>query len=106
MINNYSQTNWRVEPFVPSGKVRGVKRKGPETRFKPPKVMPKKDYKTSVILYKNKPRQRMAWDDKNREKLMQLREEGKTWNEIGDEMGISKEAVRREYRRCLSRKKT
>lgn len=101
MINDSQQQKWRVEPFCPSGKVRGVKRKGPATRFKPPRVMPPKYFKTPVIVYKHKPKQRMSWNDENREKLFRLHDEGKTWKEIGDEMGISREAVRREYGRCL-----
>ena len=101
MVNDSSRQKWEVEPFAPAGKVRGVKRKGPQTKFSAITVSPIRKPLTSFMKFKSSPRK--VWTDEAREILFRLREEGKTWGQIAEEMGTSRDSVRKEYKRCLKR---
>ena len=99
MLREDNTQRWGVNTCVPSGTVRGVKRKAAvKPKFKAKIVNVKTRTKTAVLFVPNRYR---PWSKDRTEKLFELKESGKTWKEIAAELGTTQDAVRKRWKRCL-----
>lgn len=103
MLRQDNVEKWVIDPNVPSGTVRGVRRKAAvKPRFKAKIVKVKTRTKTAVLFVPNRYR---PWSKERTEKLFELKESGKTWKEIAAELGTTQNSVRKRWQRCSESKK-